>query len=102
MSEFKSGLKYGNLTTSSTSTTNSQASSLLDEDINIVDAMRLKGMKLLHYMCFLVYILMGSISLYTWWYDPVDSNLTFLDKYGSTLFMSLVCYVIQVMTRRSH
>jgi hypothetical protein len=59
-------------------------------------------MKLLHYMCYLVYVLMGSISFYTWWYDPEDSNLTILDKYGSVLFMSLVCYGIQVMTRRSH
>lgn len=87
---------------SSSSGTKSAASSLLDEDMNILDAMRLKGMKLLHYMCCLIYVLMAIISLYTWWYDPADSNLTFLDKYGSILFMSVVCYIIQEVTRKSH
>ena len=100
--EYKSGLKYGGLGMSTTSGTNSNASSLLDEDMNIIDAMRLKGMKLLHYMCYLVYVLMASISFYTWWFDPPESNLTFMDKYRSVIFMSIVCYVIQEVTRRSH
>lgn len=100
--EYKSGLKYGGLGMSITSGTNSNASSILDEDMNIIDAMRLKGMKLLHYMCYIVYVLMASISFYTWWFDPPESNLTFKDKYGSVIFMSIVVFVIQEVTRRSN
>jgi hypothetical protein len=94
-------LKYVNLSNISNSTQLSSKSSLLNEDLNIIDAMRIKGMKLLHTMCYLVYCLMLTIISYTW-LTNTDPTLTLLDKYGSTLAMSFICYIIQIATRRSH
>ncbi len=72
----------------------------MDDEFNVIDAMRKKGMKLLDSMCIIVYILMATIMVYTFIFDTPEANKSNIGKYAMTTLMAIFCYVIQSTTHK--